>query len=102
MTNNFEVHYSIAFPSIQVRASYYLNIDSIGTTTAIIIGENILQMISWDQKKKLVALLSKNKDIKDASRISIVKNHDTPLDKENTDTLSWEIANYIFDSIKKD
>jgi len=98
MKNKFEIYYHIAFPPT-VYASYFMNAESIGTTSAIAVAENILQMFSWDQKRLLTALLRKNEDIKNISRIFILKNDESVLEKKDTDTISWEIANQIFDEI---
>lgn len=98
--NNFEIHYTLTFPALKT-SHYDPSCDSIGTTIAIKVGNAVLQKISPNQKKILRTLVTGNSDIKNASKISIRKNKDTFLNIENTDPLSWEIANYLVEEIKK-
>lgn len=99
--NNFEICYILAFPAIWPWPSYYFVTDTIGTTAAGSISKNILEMISWEQEAVLSTLITKNEDIKNNSRIAIIQKDGTVLDTQNTDPLSWEIANYLFEEIKK-
>ncbi len=98
---NFEIHYTLNFPGIEKISHYDDKAETIGTTTAVKIGKALWKKFSSNQKKILPTLVVSNEDIKSVSEISIRKNKETFLDTQNTDPLSWEIANYLFEEIKK-